>query len=140
MNGKFLTKLLNADYRRCVIGSMSENKLQKLKIDDYSKYVLNEFVGGRNAAYKDDRSSFYGYAPIDVIAYVNNKGEVVSKLFEFKTIISFLRMSDAISAREVITAILVKLAQETPDIKDFDVETIKTAMKELEGKADGDVE
>lgn len=134
MNSKFLTKLLNEQYRNQILAKntkiISDPKMQ---LNQYATYVVDKHNKDRNESLKDSREFFYGFNPIDVIAYCAIDGTIKKLCFEFKTVNHFLHNNDRLTAVDVVKCILSEIVRENKrDVVSFDIDKIDADAKLLE--------
>lgn len=134
LNKKFLTRLLNKDFRHRVMASNSKLlSSNALKLKQYATYIVDKHNKERNIELKDSVEYRYGFCPIDVIAYCSIDGSVKKIVLEFNSINHFLAKGDHESAVEVAICILMQLANEVKkDIESFDIDKIDADMKKAE--------
>lgn len=134
LNKKFLTKLLDDNFRKTIIAK--NNRLisnPKLQIKQYATYVVDKHTKERNIAFKDDKSMFYGFNPVDIFSYVSIDGSLRQLVFEFNTINHFLVKKDHNSAVEATICILSEIVNENKkDVESFDIDKIDAYMKTIE--------
>ena len=134
MNGKFLTKLLDENYRNQILAKNSKYvNDQKLQLKQYATYVVDKHAKDRKNEFKDSREFFYGYDPIDVIAYCAADGTVNKLCFEFKTVNHFLHENNRLAAVDVVKCILAEIARERKSkLLSFDIDKIDADAKMIE--------
>ena len=134
LNKKFLTKLLNPDFRKQVL--LKNRKYvdnASLKLKQYATYAVDKHNKERNNELKDVKAARYGFCPIDVFAYCAKDGTVKKSLYEFNSINHFLVANDYNAAVEVATCILSQLvAENKDDVACFDIDKIDADMKKCE--------
>ena len=134
MNGKFLTKLLDSDYRNQFI--LKNSKLvtnNKIQLNQYATYVVDKHAKDRKLEFKDSREFYYGFDPIDIIAYCANDGSIKKLCFEFKTVNHFLHENNRLAAVDVVKCILIEIARENKaQFQSYDIEKIDADAKMLE--------
>lgn len=134
LNKKFLTKLLGDEFRKRVMSQHHKYiESRDLKLKQYATYVVDKHKKERNLEMKDLRAAYYGYSPVDVLAYVAKDSTIKKSLFEFNSVNHFLVKDDHKRAVEVVTCILVQLVHENKkDIAVFDIDKIDADAKKLE--------
>ena len=134
LNKKFLTKLLNEDFRKKVL--LKNHKFvesQSLKLKQYATYVVDKHNKERKQELKESKAAKYGFCPVDIIAYCAKDGSVKKSLFEFNSINHFLVKGDHDAAVEVATCIISELVSESKkDVVCFDIDKIDSDMKKCE--------
>lgn len=136
MNSKFLTKLLNESYRNQLLAKYSKYLSNTdLQLNQYATYIVDKHSKDRKIELKDSREFFYGYDPIDIIAYCAKDGSVKKLCFEFKTVNHFLHDNDRKAAVDVVKCILTEIVHENKhDVISFDIDKIDADAKEIERK------
>lgn len=134
LNKKFLTKLLNPDFRKQVL--VKNRKYvdnASLKLKQYATYVVDKHMKERNMAMKDVKAANYGLCPIDVIAYCIGDEIVKTLLLEFNSVNHFLRECNHDAAVEVVMCVMSQIAYENKkDINAFDIDKIEAYVKRCE--------
>ena len=134
LNKKFITRLLNDDFRRNVM--LKNNRLiesKDLKLKAYATYVVDKYNNDRDKAFIDVKEANYGYSPLEVLAYVAKDGSIKKAFFEFISLSHFLKKKEHTKAVEVAICILSELAKENKkDIMCFDIDKIDTYLKKIE--------
>ena len=104
-----------------------------LKLKQYATYVVDKHNKERDNALKSVKEAYYGYSPIDVLAYVAKDGSIKKSVLEFNSINHFLVKDDHNTAVEVVICILSQLAYECKkDVAVFDIDKIDADAKKLE--------
>lgn len=134
LNKKFLTRLLDDNYRQQIMSSNCKFiSSDKLKLKQYATYVVDKFTNDRDNAYVDVKEANYGYSPIEVLAYVSTDGSIKTAFFEFNSVSHFLKKKDHTRAVEVVTCILSELVKENKkDVNCFDIDKIEAYLKKIE--------
>lgn len=134
LNRKFLTKLLNDDFRRSVI--LKNNKFiesKDFKLKAYATYVVDKYNNDRDKAFIDVKEANYGYSPLEVLAYVAKDGSIKQAFFEFNSVSHFLKKKDHSRAVEVVVCILSEFVRENKkDVDCFDIDKIDAYLKKIE--------
>lgn len=134
LNKKFLTKLLDDEFRNNVL--LKNNKIilnPNLKLKQYATYVVDKHMKDRNQLYKTVKSMYYGFTPIDMFAYVSTKNEIKQLVFEFNSINHFLVKNDHKTAVNVAICILSEIVRENKnDVLSFDIDKIDAYVKMIE--------
>lgn len=128
---KKMTKLLNKQFRQSILQSA---KLRLGEMFQYAKYVVDTQILQRNMTYENDKSSCYGFQPLNIICAIKADGTIEKKLFEFNIINHFLLQHDAESAIEVVMCILQCWLEEDKSIVSFDYNTIDKALSALDNE------
>jgi hypothetical protein len=129
---KKMTKLLNNEYRRSIISSISHYKLQKYNLIAYSRYVIDSQIVHRDKSLENDKNAYYGFSPINIICAILNDGTIIKKFIEFNIINHFLHERDGNSACEVLQCILIDWIKDNKNIKNFDIELIDAELEKIE--------
>lgn len=132
MQKKFMTRLLNADYRKRILLSMSEKKIVEYKIRQYARYTVDKCIIGRNKEHENDKDWAYGFSPLEVLAYVAKDGKLNTMLCEFNTVNHFLKNKDGDTAVEVVTCVLIDWVRRDKTIRDFDIDAIDAGLAKME--------
>ena len=134
LNKKFLTRLLDDDFRRNVMTKNSRLIESKdLKLKAYATYVVDKYNNDRDKAFIDVKEANYGYSPLEVLAYVAKDGSIKKAFFEFNSVSHFLKKKEHTKAVEVAICILSELAKENKkDIICFDIDKIDAYLKKIE--------
>jgi len=132
LSRKNMTKLLDSDFRKKVLGSVKESFIKSKKIIEYSRYITDSQIVHRAKEYEDDKNAYYGFTPIYPICAVMTDKSVSKKFFEFNTVNHFLRLKDGFSAQEVVQCILICMAKEDKSIESYDVKTIDDELAKIE--------
>ena len=131
---KRLTKLINGDFRRSILASMSEKKKIAYKVRPYAQYVTDLCIVHRNVEHEKDKNWNYGFTPIQCLGACMKDGTISKRFFEFNSVNHFLKDKDGDSAREVVEAILVEWAKEDRGIVDFDMDRIDAEFAKIEAE------
>jgi hypothetical protein len=131
---KKLTKLINADFRRSTLLSMSDAKKTKFKIKPFARYTVDSCIVHRNKEHENDKAWNYGYTPIQCLAACMKDGSIQKRFFEFNSVNHFLKDKDGDTACEVVEAILIEWAKEDKDIVDFDMDRIDAEFAKIEAE------
>lgn len=131
MNKKFLTRLLNADFRRRTLFSVNQRKADKMKIPQYAQYVVDDMIVNRSKEHENDKDWHYGFTPINFLCAVKKNG-IDRKIFEFNSVNYFLRQKNGEAAVEVVKCMLMKWVQEDPTIIDFDIDVIDAELRKAQ--------
>ena len=131
---KRLTKLINGDFRRSILISMSEKKKIAYKIKQYAQYVTDLCIVHRSVEHEKDKNWNYGFTPIQCLGACMKNGTISKRFFEFNSVNHFLKDKDGDSAREVVEAILIEWAKEDHDIVDFDMDRIDAEFAKIEAE------
>lgn len=142
MNSKFLTKLLNESFRAQILTKNAKIiNDTKLQLNQYATYVVDKHAKDQNLKLKNSREFFYGYDPIDILAYCSVDGSVKKLCFEFKTVNHFLHENNRLVAVDVVKCILSEIVRENKkDILSFDIDKIDADAKQLEEKYKKEIE
>ena len=134
MNGKFLTKLLDTDYRNQFLLKNSKfTSNNEIQLNQYATYVVDKHAKDRKMEFKESREFYYGFDPIDIISYCANDGSIKKFCFEFKTVNHFLHKNNRLAAVDVVKCILIEIARENKaQFKSFNIEQIDADAKMLE--------
>ena len=134
LNKKFLTRLLNDDFRRSIMAKNNKFIESKdLKLKAYATYVVDKYNNDRDKAFIDVKEANHGYSPLEVLAYVAKDGSIKKAFFEFNMVSHFLKKKEHTKAVEVAICILSELAKENKkDIMCFDIDKIDTYLKKIE--------
>lgn len=135
-NRKFLTKLLDEDFRR---RTLAKNRKfisdESLKIKEYAMYVVDYQIIHRSQEFQNDKTAFYGFSPLAVFGYVANDGAVKTMMVEMNSVNHFLKMQNGNAAVDVALCIISQVYAENKDkIRDFDPQTISTELKKLDAE------
>ena len=134
INRKFLTKLLDDNFRRSII--LKNHRYvssEKMKLKPYATYVVDKYTNDRDKDFIDLKEANYGYSPLEVLAYVSKDGNVKKSLFEFNIVAHFLKKNEHKKAVEVVICILAELVNENKkDVEVFDIDRIEAELKKCE--------
>ena len=131
---KRLTKLINGNFRRSILMSMSEKKKIAYKIRQYAQYVTDLCIVHRNVEHEKDKNWNYGFTPIQCLGACMKDGTISKRFFEFNSVNHFLKDKDGDSAREVVEAILIEWAKEDRNIVDFNMDRIDAEFAKIEAE------
>lgn len=131
INKKFLTKLLNDNYRQAILAKNAKIIAStSLKLKAYATYIVDKHMKERDDNLRDAKEANYGFCPFDVLMWVANDGNVRKTIFEFNTINHFLKAGLHEKAVDVATCILSELVCENKkDIASFDIDKIEIECK-----------
>lgn len=134
LNKKFLTKLLNDNFRKSVmLKNYKAIESKQLKLKAYATYVVDKYVNDRDKAFVDVKEANYGYSPLEVLTYTAEDGNIQTAFFEFNAVSHFLKENAREKAVEVVECILSELAKECKGkIASFDIDKIDAYLKKLE--------
>ncbi len=123
---KRLSKLLNDDYRKLILESYSREILDKeLKIQSYAKHICELQLKSRNMHFSGDKSSYYGFPPINFLCAKHLDGTTSSKIVEFKTINNLLKTKKIDTAVEIVEIMLAMMVDDDHTIVSFESEKEK---------------
>ena len=134
LSKKNVTKLLNPEFRKCVLSTVPAEWIKKTKADAYAYYVTDSQIVSRDKSLANDKKLCYGFSPLNTLCAVKKDGVVETHLMEFNIVNHFLAKKDGDSAAEVVLCLLVLWLSEDKmkTIKDFDIDTIDKALYKLE--------
>ena len=134
LNRKFLTRLLNDDFRKSVLNNNDKIiNSSSLRLKAYATYVVDKHAKERDDDYKDIKQAHYGFCPFDVIMWVSKDGSVKKTLFEFNSVNHFLVKNEHCKSVEVAVCILSELVKENKkDVLCFDIDKIEAESKKVQ--------
>ena len=120
---KRLSKLLNDSYRKNILETYSKEILDKdLKIQSYAKHICELQLKSRDMHFSDDKSSYYGFPPINFLCAKHLDGTTSSKIIEFKLINNLLKTEKIDAAVEIVEIVLAMMVDEDRTIVGFESE------------------
>nr|DAH74155.1 MAG TPA: hypothetical protein [Caudoviricetes sp.] len=131
---KRLSKLLNDSYRKNILETYSKEISNKdLKIPSYAKHICELQLRSRNMHFSDDKTSYYGFPPINFLCAKHIDGTTSSKIIEFKTINNLLKTKKINAAVEIIEILLAMMVDDDHTIVGFESEkrSLKKKSEEL---------
>lgn len=130
LSKKTLSKLIQPDFRSRILKTYIPTSLG---LEQYAKYVVDSQIVSRDKSLENDKKSYFGFQPINVLCYVSNSGSVVKKFIEFNSVNHFLKDYKGEIAIDVVKCMLILLYLENKkDVKNFDYELIDAELQRLE--------
>ena len=130
LSKKTLTKLLNADFRKSILNTYSNDTY---KLFPYAKYLVDSTIMSRDKSREKDKNYGYGFSPLGIVCAVMKDGTVKKRFLEFNTVNYFLKDYKGAFAIEVVKCILILwLNEEKNNIQDFDYMKIDAELVKLE--------
>jgi len=129
LSKKVLTKLLDADYRKTILKTYTNDNY---KLFPYAKYLVDSTIMSRDKTYEKDKNYGYGFSPLGIVCAVMKDGTIQKRFLEFNTVNHFLRNYQGEFAIEVIKCILILWLNEDKHIESFDYELIDKELVKIE--------
>lgn len=133
LSKKSLTKLLDADFRNSILTAFSNTlNNKKYGIIEYAKYVVDSQIMSRAKNLENDKKSYFGFSPINVLCAIDKNGKMITKFFEFKVINHFLKEYKGNFAIDVVKCILLMWLNENKNIDSFNYMKIDNELAKIE--------